>query len=133
VTYRLNKSVCHDCGGKPEPGRSRCEQCKLKHRAADRRRDYPSRNRAIKRRVMEAYGGRCACCGEATLEFLQLDHVNNGGAAHRRMMGYPGGVYRWLIRHRFPPGFQVLRANCHFAKTKYGECPHARAGKGGAR
>src|SRR5690606_39680958 len=30
------------------------------------------------------YGGKCACCGESTYEFLCLDHSNGGGNQHRK-------------------------------------------------
>ena len=39
----------------------------------------------VKRATFEAYGGcKCACCGEATFEFLSIDHTDNNGAVHRK-------------------------------------------------
>ena len=36
----------------------------------------------------------------------------------------PSAIYRWLIKHKFPPGIQVLCHNCNLAKGYYGACPH---------
>jgi len=32
----------------------------------------------LRKRVLDAYGGKCALCGEDRLEKLTLDHVNDG-------------------------------------------------------
>jgi len=72
---------------------------------------------------MSHYGDvKCQCCGEDHIEFLAIDHINNDGAAHRRRVGR--GIYHWLVKNNFPPGFQVLCHNCNFAKSAYGTCPH---------
>src|SRR3990172_5963982 len=42
---------------------------------------------ALRREVLDHYGGACACCGETTLEFLSLDHKNGGGTKHRNEIG----------------------------------------------
>ena len=67
----------------------------------------------------------CACCGEETLEFLALDHVNGGGGKHRRELGRGGAIFtRWLRTNKYPSGYQVLCHNCNAAKGYYGICPH---------
>ena len=78
-----------------------------------------------KRRVYEAYGGfKCACCGETEEAFLSIDHVNNDGAEHRRQVDRRG-LYKWLEKQGFPPGYQVLCMNCNFGKARSGGvCPH---------
>lgn len=73
------------------------------------------------------FGNKCACCGEAAPEFLQIDHINNDGAKHRRSVEAGITLCRWLIKSNFPPGFQLLCANCNFAKGMYGVCPHEKA------
>lgn len=78
--------------------------------------------------VFGHYGRHCACCGEATPEFLTIDHVNNNGAEHRRTDA-KGSLYYWLVKQGFPSGFQTLCWNCNCAKGKYGYCPHQRAQK----
>jgi hypothetical protein len=82
----------------------------------------------LRMQVLEAYGGRCACCGESTPEFLGVDHIYNDGAKHRKEVGSGSAFYSWLRKRGFPKdGFQLLCHNCNLAKGFYGQCPHARA------
>lgn len=82
------------------------------------------RTRALKREVMDAYGGVCQCCGESILEFLTIDHINGGGRAHRERVG-ESGVYADLKKRGFPQeGYRVLCFNCNTARGYYGYCPH---------
>jgi hypothetical protein len=85
----------------------------------------------LKAEVFSHYGGpKCACCAEAELLFLQLDHVNGGGGKFRkRRTGYELATYAVYIdikRRGFPPGeFQVLCGNCNMGKhLNGGVCPH---------
>lgn len=87
---------------------------------------HNARMREFRKEVLAAYGGRCACCGESTFEFLSIDHVNNDGAQHRRQVGQSSAVYRWLKKNGYPEGFQVLCFNCNMAKQFFGQCPHQR-------
>jgi len=83
--------------------------------------------RQLRLEVLNHYtpkGLRCACCGEDHVEFLCIDHVNGGGGKHRRRVGGGSSTYRWLKRHSFPSGFQVLCANCNMSLGLYGFCPH---------
>lgn len=81
-------------------------------------------NLARKLSAITAYGGKCAVCGEADLDMLELDHIEGGGNAHRREMdGGGGNTYDWLRKHGYPAGFQVLCANHHRKK-------HAKERKG---
>ena len=82
----------------------------------------------LRREVLQAYGGVCACCGENNTEFLNLDHANGNGAAHRREVGRGHGVYFWARRNNFPKdaGLRVLCHNCNVATHYYGYCPHKR-------
>jgi len=68
----------------------------------------------------------CVCCGEEMKEFLVIDHINGGGTEHRKKLKKEGGdsFYAWLIRNKFPRGYQILCFNCNWAKTRYGGCPH---------
>lgn len=100
---------CKKCGRGPSALKSRQRQLRLR------------------RQVLDAYGNRCACCGERTPEFLTVDHINNDGAAHRKAVTSGYSFYRWLARHGFPQDcFQLLCWNCNCAKGRYGECPHKR-------
>ncbi len=69
----------------------------------------------------------CACCREANLEFLQIDHINGGGTAHIKELFRQGMTfYRWLHGEGYPEGFRVLCSNCNFSLGHYGYCPHER-------
>jgi hypothetical protein len=91
--------------------------------AGNAERRYAARDAAYR-----AYGGyRCACCGETERAFLSIDHVHNDGAEHKRRFNLRTGeqLYRWLARHKFPPGFQILCMNCQWGKrNNNGICPH---------
>ncbi len=80
----------------------------------------------VKHAVVFGYGGKCNCCGETNLVFLEIDHVNND-AKERVAKGEPrrgGNLYKWLLRHELPEGFQVLCRNCNWGKWLCGQCPH---------
>lgn len=80
-----------------------------------------------KLRVIRHYSNgkmECACCKESIFEFLSIDHINNNGALEREKTGSGTGFYVYLIKHKYPSGYQVLCFNCNMAKGFYGECPH---------
>jgi hypothetical protein len=88
--------------------------------------DVKRGNRALRQSALMAYGACCACCGEMTVEFLEIDHINGDGARHRReaRLGNSASFYRWLRDHGYPAGFRVLCSNCNMARGRYGYCPH---------
>lgn len=122
--FRIANGLCSRCG-EPSFGKSNCNSCLEKQ--------YEYRKK-IKDQVYNAYGGyKCNCCGETTEFFLTLDHINNDGAEHRKMInGNPkkrGGnncsMYRWIIKNNYPPILQVLCFNCNCGKKiNGGVCPH---------
>jgi hypothetical protein len=81
--------------------------------------------------IIEAYGGKCACCGETIPEFLTVDHIDGRGAEHRRSMKFERGgqdFYKWLKKEGFPKdNYQLLCCNCNIAKGQFRVCPHQRA------
>lgn len=82
-------------------------------------------NHKLKKEVIEAYGGKCTCCGESRLVFLTIDHIFNDGATEGR---HGDSQYRWLRQEGYPKGrHQVLCMNCNWAK-RYGVCPHQQEG-----
>jgi hypothetical protein len=85
-------------------------------------------NRRIKRRAMDAYGGKCACCGETELLFLAIDHIDGDGGKQRAEEGRGSSgsyFYRWLQDQGWPEGYRVLCFNCNFARHwNDGVCPH---------
>jgi hypothetical protein len=60
----------------------------------------------------------CVQCGFSNIRALCLDHVNGGGTEHRRTLRNGGNVWLWLARHGFPPGYQILCANCNTIKAR---------------
>lgn len=84
------------------------------------------RNKVLRAEMLAAYGSACACCGEAETVFLDLDHVHNDGAAHRREAGNSTQVMLHLRRRGWPKGdFQLLCCNCNQGKARNGGvCPH---------
>lgn len=82
----------------------------------------------IRRRieVLTAYSKNgvpeCACCGETTISFLTVDHVNGGGNKHRRESSPE--LYHWFKANGYPPGYQVLCFNCNWSKHAQGVCSH---------
>jgi hypothetical protein len=91
--------------------------------------DYTRRKHLeLKRAALAVYGEQCACCGEATFEFLTIDHVNNDGHIHRSEIKN-WNFYEWLRKAGYQTEFQLqtLCFNCNFAKRyNGGTCPHKR-------
>jgi hypothetical protein len=90
------------------------------------------RRQQLRLKAIAIYGGKCACCGEATPEFLSFDHVRNDGAKDRRENGNKAvgyALYRRLAALAKPDGrYQLNCHNCNGAKGYYGICPHKRKG-----
>jgi hypothetical protein len=85
------------------------------------------RNAAVRLEGLMAYSDgqpKCDCCGETTLEFLSIDHVNGGGSKHRKELNGIS-IYAWLKRNKYPVGFRVLCHNCNLSIGYYGYCPHS--------
>lgn len=78
----------------------------------------------LKFEVISVYGP-CYCCDENRIEFLTIDHIDGGGAKHRKeinMVGYR--FYSWLKNNNYPKEFRTACANCNMA-IRFGKtCPH---------
>lgn len=82
-------------------------------------------DRELKRKVMDAYGGKCVCCGESILEFLTIDHINGDGFLHRRKVGKGRRIYADLLMAGCPKdNYRILCFNCNITRGFYGYCPH---------
>lgn len=117
---RLAIGLCGRCGLHPLKTKTRCAVCIE---------GTTKRCRLLKRQVIQAYGGVCACCGNDVFEFLTIEHTLGGGNAHKKELKRFGNeFYRWLVQNNFPQdlGLAVLCMNCNFSKGKYGYCPHER-------
>lgn len=80
------------------------------------------RRENIRREVVEHYGGKCACCGEKEFRFMAIDHINGGGAQHRKSLGVTSIIPSWFKKNNYPPGFRILCHNCNMALGAYGVC-----------
>ena len=87
------------------------------------------RHHELKAAAFHMLGDMCACCGETHPAFLQIDHINNDGAEHRKSLGISRGntvmpLYR-EVRDGKIDGLQLLCANCNWGKARnQGVCPH---------
>lgn len=122
--------LCRTCGepkniddfptnGRAKSGRSSvCRFCRNKGSVIN--------NRQERERLLAHLGGKCACCGERTFEFLALDHVNGNGAEERRLT-HQRNIVRKILNTTPPPAdYRLLCHNCNLAYGFYGYCPHVR-------
>jgi hypothetical protein len=140
--------VCKVCGQEKDIGnfyqpgtrknqftRPFCNKCRYAADAEGNKRRARERYFKLKERVFNAYGGyQCACCGETDPASLELDHINEDGAEHRRSLttNWSGWwinknvaglhIFRDLVKRNFPPGFQVLCSKCNQSKRRNGTC-----------
>jgi hypothetical protein len=85
------------------------------------------RNAKLRAEMIEAYGAKCACCGESEPLFLDLDHIHNDGADHRREFGRDRIAILQSLREQGWPrdNVQLLCCNCNQGKARNGGiCPH---------
>lgn len=81
----------------------------------------------LRRRIIEQYGGKCECCGEAEYGFLSLDHRHGGGHQERKRLG-PNAAYRLALRSKDHEKYRVLCHNCNMGRQfNGGVCPHEQA------
>ncbi len=93
-----------------------------RQKAARRQKGY---GRKLRQEVLDAYGRKCACCGQSAEEFLSVDHIKGGGTKHRReLKRYGGTFYRYLKKKGWPDGYRILCHNCNLSLGFYGYCPH---------
>lgn len=89
--------------------------------------DRIGRKEVTQAELIQAYGGKCKCCGETETAFLTLDHIGGGGSEHRR--SFEGNHVRKMRQELKAGGwptdkYRLLCMNCNFA-TKHGKtCPH---------
>jgi hypothetical protein len=80
---------------------------------------------------IQAYGGRCVCCGENEIKFLTIDHINNqtgeDGEKNKHGTRKYVGKTLWVKLKRLgwpTDNYQLLCFSCNAAKYYYGICPH---------
>ena len=117
------------CGQQAKNNRKRCQTCINKDKARskfafDR---WRMQNRYAAIFVYSNGEIKCKCCGESNIRFLTIDHIEGRGNVHRKdILNTPSGTefYSWIVKNKFPPGYQVLCWNCNCAKKQYKICPH---------
>jgi len=105
-----------------------------RHREAGRRywMKHKKRLNKIQRELLKglrcefinAYGGKCQCCGESEKMFLTIEHINGRGSEERKRLG----SYQLLVKLRrlgWPKeNHTILCFNCNLSKGFFGFCPH---------
>ncbi len=79
------------------------------------------RCRQAKLDAFDRYGGRnCALCPEKRVGALTIDHIAGKGGLERKATKCSSGkkFYCWLRKHKYPPGFRVLCANCNWREYR---------------
>lgn len=86
--------------------------------------------KALRTEALEAYGHKCACCGEVRYNFLAIDHTNGGGREQLRRDGIQrSDLTRWLRDNNYPQDdFRCLCHSCNTSLGMYGYCPHGGVG-----
>lgn len=144
--------LCSNCGKlPPETNKSKCSECLEASRNSNkryyennpekvlaRRKDWYSNGKfghitrmtqkkqrlRLRKKVIEKYGGKCACCSESTYEFLQIDHIDKNGKQHRSEIGRSMKLHRDMLSDGVQYRIRILCGNCHNAITAHGVCPH---------
>lgn len=150
MVIKVEKKYCKDCGVELIIGENwashdkknhqyRCRKCKNEFNKRYIGREYKRKaskdyRRRIRLEVLTHYGGnppKCACCGEAHIEFLTIDHIDGNGNKHRRQLKEKFGYrisgwrfYCWLKSNNFPEGYRVLCMNCNHSLAHYKYCTH---------
>jgi hypothetical protein len=126
------KELCAKCGKNPPKfGRVECEACIEKRHTGyiSNKENRATKNKIkyqeLQDKVYVGYGDKCKCCSGTNRDYFTIDHVNNDGAEHRKIIGRGNLILlQWLIDNNFPEGFQILCANCHLVKTRGITCSH---------
>ena len=106
------------CGQPLVEGKTSCQRCLEAVRKCVRDRNAIDRAEAIRR-----YGSSCAYCAESLTVFLTFDHINDDGAAHRKLKNgknHSLNMGLWLRKNSYPKNIQLLCANCNHAKASIG-------------
>ena len=86
-----------------------------KHRKAEQRKIRNALNRS---KMFDLMGGKCVCCGQSDPIYFQVDHVHND-ADYSGTRGHAGSIQ--LSQYlKEPDRFQLLCANCNYAKRMNG-------------
>ena len=119
--------ICGQC--EPRPGKVNCQRCHDDNREwyernwDKQRAKVRQKSQQFRQMILDAYGAKCACCGETRREFLAIDHVHGGGGKHRKAKSTEG-TWKEIVAKGFPPEYRILCHNCNSSLGWYGYCPH---------
>lgn len=74
-----------------------------------------NRMRQKRQKVIAHLGGRCCRCGFDDWRALQVDHINGGGVAERKLARSSDALWRLVLADKNGK-YQLLCANCNWIK-----------------
>lgn len=113
----ISRGLCRQCGDERDSESTRCAGCREKEKVKQL-----DKNRKRRIKLLDLYGGKCACCGENNPYFLSIDHINRDGNIERKKKGGKFS-YSTIIRR---DDLRLLCFNCNCGRelTGDGRCPH---------
>lgn len=102
-----------------------CKTCR-KTRTINERGQYASPSRFIEPALNIISQGNlmCACCGNKNSKWLQIDHIVPLKRKRRGGFNERAKLTREIVQHKISPkDYQLLCANCNFAKNTLDKCP----------
>ena len=81
----------------------------------------------LRRRMLDALGGKCLRCGFDDWRALQIDHVNGDGRSDRDRVGNRNRYFKAVVSS--PDRYQLLCANCNWIK-RYEQQEHGQQRSG---
>jgi hypothetical protein len=73
--------------------------------------------------VIEKLGSKCSCCSETIKDFLQIDHIEEGGNSERRLLKSSDEFHLRVLKYH--NNYRLLCANCNWGSYRgNGICPH---------
>jgi hypothetical protein len=134
---KIANGLCGVCGkGLLSKNKTKCIICIYKNMkwyvSSDYRQLYNEKQTLLRDKIIQYYGGKCACCSEQERSFLAIDHINGGGNKHRKKLKKRGANFnQWIINNNFPDDLQILCHNCNMSKYLLGGiCAHKNKGNG---
>ena len=125
---RKLRGVCVTCGGIPRDGLILCDDCNTKTKSHTKKTYWNLKNKILLHYCQGTPKCMCPQCPITAPELLTVDHIKGGGRKHIKSLRTAGGtgLYQWIKKNNFPPGFQILCGACNMSKSGRLQC--ARAG-----
>lgn len=122
---RKNSKICKDCNYKKskewrKKNKLRSNEYSLKYYKKDPKKHIAACIKSAKKLrydVVTAYGGKCCNCGISDFDVLDIDHIKNNGAIHRKAGMNSKPLYYFLKKNNYPKDeYQLLCRNCNWKK-----------------